>query len=61
MLASAQYDNTEDTDDEYHADKKTRKEHDMTVVHAEVVHDFEHIFSHIKWQDRVGNIFCSDL
>ena len=61
VLTSAQYDNTEDTDDEYHTDKKAGYEHDMTVFHTEVVVNLEHILCHIKRQDRVGNIFCRNL
>ena len=44
MLTSAQDDNTEDTDDEYHADKKAGKEHHVTVVHTEAVENLEHVF-----------------
>ena len=61
VLTSAQNDNTEDTDDEYHTDKKAGQKHDMTVVHTDVAENLEHIFRYVKRRDRVGNIFRRNL
>ena len=61
MLTSAQNDNAEDTDDEYHTDNKAGQEHHVTVVHTDIAENLEHIFRYIKRQDRVGNIFCRNL
>ena len=54
VLTSAQNDDTEDTDDEYHTDKKARQKDHMTVVHTEAVKNLEHGFRYIQ----VRNIFC---
>ncbi len=47
VLTSAQNDDTEDTYDEYHTDKKADQKDDMTVVHTEAVKNLEHGFRYV--------------